>query len=56
MLEKFIDVLMLAKVPFCLKAIGAKKINETGAALSGIADNMDISIQEIGNQVDQFKV
>ena len=35
---------------------GARKINETGAALSAIASQMDSSIQKIGEQVDQFKV
>ncbi|MBR4631431.1 MAG: HAMP domain-containing protein [Treponema sp.] len=35
---------------------GARKINETGAALSDISRQMDSSIQQIGEQVDQFKV
>ena len=37
-------------------SIGAKKINETGAALNGIAGKMNESISEIGGQIDQFKV
>ena len=35
---------------------GATKINETGAALSSLAKDMDESIRKIGEQVDQFKV
>ena len=35
---------------------GATKINETGAALSGISQQMADAIVEIGAQVDQFKV
>ncbi len=34
----------------------ARKINETGAALRGIANNMKNSIENIGSQIDQFKV
>ena len=37
-------------------AVGAKKINETGAALSEIAEKMKNSIEQIGTQIDQFKV
>ena len=37
-------------------AIGARKINETGSALSGIAGKMSDSISDIGAQIDQFKV
>ena len=37
-------------------SVGAKKINETGEALRGIAAQVDKSIQEIGGQIDQFKV
>jgi methyl-accepting chemotaxis protein len=37
-------------------SIGAKKINETGSALHGIAGKMNESIAEIGEQIDQFKV
>ncbi|MCQ2240861.1 methyl-accepting chemotaxis protein [Treponema sp.] len=35
---------------------GATKINETGAALSGISQQMADAIEDIGAQVDQFKV
>ncbi|MFA6857246.1 MAG: methyl-accepting chemotaxis protein [Treponema sp.] len=35
---------------------GAKKINETGKALMDIAQRVKTSIQNIGGQVDQFKV
>lgn len=35
---------------------GATKINETGAALSGISQQMADAISDIGSQVDQFKV
>ncbi len=37
-------------------SIGAKKINETGASLMEIADKMQNSIDQIGTQIDQFKV
>ena len=36
--------------------IGAKKINETGEALRNIATELEKSIEEIGGQIDQFKV
>ena len=35
---------------------GAQKINETGAALSGISKKVRVSIDRIGSQVDLFKV
>lgn len=35
---------------------GATKINETGAALSGISDKVQNAIDKIGNQIDLFKV
>jgi len=34
----------------------ARKINETGSALLDISNNMESSINKIGEQVDQFKV
>lgn len=37
-------------------SIGAKKINETGEALRSIAAELERSIEEIGTQIDQFKV
>ena len=37
-------------------SIGARKINETGAALTEVAGQMNNSISKIGEQVDQFKV
>ncbi len=37
-------------------SVGARKINETGAALNGIAGKMQGTISEIGSQIDQFKV
>jgi len=37
-------------------AIGAKKINETGAALSDVSHQINGSIAKIGEQVDKFKV
>ncbi len=36
--------------------IGAKKINETGSMLSEISDKVKDSINQIGEQVDKFKV
>jgi methyl-accepting chemotaxis protein len=33
---------------------GATKINETGEALRGIAEQMNSAINEIGKQIDQF--
>lgn len=35
---------------------GETKINETGAALSGISRKVQDSIEKIGLQIDQFKV
>ncbi len=37
-------------------AVGAKKINETGAALSEVSGQISSSISKIGEQVDKFKV
>lgn len=37
-------------------SIGAKKINETGSALSAISSQVKDSIDQIGGQIDQFKV
>lgn len=37
-------------------AIGAKKINETGALLSELSHEMGSSIDDIGEQIDKFKV
>ena len=37
-------------------AIGAQKINETGATLSGISNTVKATIDKIGAQVDLFKV
>lgn len=37
-------------------AAGATRINETGTALSTLAEEMETSIAKIGEQVDQFKV
>ncbi len=37
-------------------SIGAKKINETGSALREVSDQIGESINQIGQQVDQFKV
>ena len=37
-------------------SIGAKKINETGSALREVSDQIGNSINQIGQQVDQFKV
>ena len=36
--------------------VGARKINETGEALRGIAGQMKDSIIEIGGQIDMFRV
>ena len=37
-------------------SVGARKINETGVALSDVAEQMKHSILKIGTQVDKFKV
>ena len=37
-------------------AVGARKINETGAALSEVSGQINSSIGKIGEQVDKFKV
>ena len=36
-------------------ASGARKINETGGALSGISNDVQCAIYKIGNQIDLFK-
>ena len=36
--------------------LGARKINETGTMLKGIASQVQASIQEIGGQIDRFTV
>ncbi|MBQ5498676.1 MAG: HAMP domain-containing protein [Treponema sp.] len=35
---------------------GARKINETGVALNGVAEKIQGSIDKIGAQIDQFKI
>ena len=37
-------------------SVGARKINETGAALSEVSNQIKDSINKIGVQVDKFKV
>ncbi len=37
-------------------SIGAEKINETASALTTIAADVKDSIDQIGGQIDQFKV
>ncbi|MDD5928160.1 MAG: hypothetical protein PUC37_00010 [Spirochaetales bacterium] len=37
-------------------AIGARKINETGSTLTEISNQVKLSIEKIGEQVDLFKV
>ncbi|MCR5217284.1 methyl-accepting chemotaxis protein [Treponema sp.] len=37
-------------------SLGATKINETGEALRGIARQLEVTIAEIGKEIDQFKV
>ena len=37
-------------------AVGARKINETGATLNEISTQVKDSISKIGDQVDLFKV
>ncbi len=37
-------------------SVGARKINETGIALSGVSEKIQNSIDKIGAQIDQFKV
>jgi hypothetical protein len=37
-------------------AVGARKLNETGTTLSEISIQVKNSIQQIGEQVDLFKV
>ena len=37
-------------------AVGARKINETGATLGEISSQVKSSIDKIGEQVDLFKV
>ena len=37
-------------------AAGARKINDTGTALSGVSDKIQTSIDKISAQIDQFRV
>ena len=37
-------------------AVGAQKINETGAVLTEVSNRMKDSIIKIGKQIDEFKV
>ncbi|MFA6857835.1 MAG: methyl-accepting chemotaxis protein [Treponema sp.] len=37
-------------------SLGAKKIHKTGSSLRDISENMEQTIQNIGNQIDMFKV
>ena len=37
-------------------SVGARKINETGEALKGISQQVKLSIDEIGGQIDKFTV
>lgn len=37
-------------------SVGARKINETGEGLNEISKKMNGSIDEIGSQIDLFKV
>ena len=37
-------------------SVGARKINETGEALRGISQQVKVSIDEIGSQIDKFTV
>ena len=50
------DATMAMKTSMEEMSVGADKINSTGAALSEISGNIEQSISEIGEQVDQFKV
>ncbi|HBG65049.1 MAG TPA: hypothetical protein DDW78_01065 [Treponema sp.] len=37
-------------------SVGARKINESGAALGDISQKVHGSIEKIGGQIDQFKI
>ena len=37
-------------------SVGARKINETGETLRGISQQVKVSINEIGSQIDKFTV
>jgi len=50
------DTTLAMKTSMEEMAIGAKKINATGAELSEIANGIEKSIIDIGEQVDQFRV
>lgn len=50
------DATIAMKVSMEEMAVGADRINATGAALSDISEKIEQSISEIGTQVDQFKV
>ena len=50
------DATMVMKESMDEMAVGAKKINETGAALSEISSKVKGSISDIADQIDRFKV
>ncbi len=56
------EIKVLQEATFSIKdgmdemSSGARRINETGAALSELSRQMDESINNIGVQVDKFKV
>lgn len=50
------DLTIAMKEKMAEMETGAGKINETGAALSGISKNTAGTIERIGSQIDQFKV
>ncbi len=54
--EKLQNATISIKESILEMSIGARRINETGVALSDIARLMNGSIEKIGSQIDQFKV
>ena len=50
------DATMVMKESMDEMAVGAKKINETGAALREISSKVTGSISDIADQIDRFKV
>ncbi|MCR4791045.1 MAG: cache domain-containing protein [Treponemataceae bacterium] len=55
-MEELINATSLMKEGMDEISIGAKTINETGAALKGISDQVQGAIKKIGSQIDLFTV
>lgn len=55
-IKKLQDATLSMKAGMDEMSIGARKINETGSSLSELSMEVDSSIKQIGEQIDEFKV